>query len=387
MPFTRKMNVGCLDTNVEGSLNTSLRRIRRLGDWLRDLSFPRFTLLILTIEVLRLGLHWQRDPVLGYQEWAATWPSGSSWDTSPIWVLWSRVGFTDSLTWPVSWIVLVVVTLVTIAFLGHRYLTSWQARFLVLTVLASGIPLRLMEGVGHYDILFLLASISIAFPKKFIWITAAIIGGFANAEVAVIAGVGVILAALAFHNRTNVAKGLTFAASGALVALGVRIATELLGTEAGGRTAVFMEGVIPSLVGNLGWLPLILATGYLGAWFVVLFVIADMPGTRQILLLVSALVIVPVAMTLVTLDGTRVFVVTSAAALVLTIQTWVSKLPTTRKLDGRSSFSPSVGLAITFSVFVLVPEVSVFVLDPEVRLAPWELLVDVLYAVRPELLP
>lgn len=372
---------------MQGSPNSGLRRLRRLGDWLRDLSFARFTLLVITIEVLRLGLHWQREPVFGYQDWAASWPSGSSWDTSPAWLVWSRFGLTDFVLWPTTWVVLVVMTLVVIAFLGHRYLTSWQARVLVLVVLASGIPLRLMEGVGHYDILFLLASISIAFPKKIIWITAAVIGGLANAEVAVIAGVSVILAALAFQDRTNVTKGLTFAASGALVTLGVRIATEVSGTEAGGRTAVFIEGVIPSLVGNLGWLPLILTTGYLGAWFVVLFIIADMLGTRQILLLVSALVIVPAVMTLVTLDGTRVFVVTSAAALVLTIQTWISKLPPTRELDGGTSFSPSVGLAITFSIFVLVPEVSVFVLDPEVRLAPWQLLVDVLYTVRPELLP
>lgn len=372
---------------MQNSLEISLRRISRLGDWLRDLSFPRFAGLVLSIELLRLGLHWQSEPVLGYQEWASSWPSGSSWDTSPLWIIWSRFGLADSPLWPISWLVLVGLTLVVIALLGHRYLTGWRARLLVLTVFSSGIPLRLMEGAGHYDVLFLLGSISLAFPRKSVWILAAVLAGLTNAEVAIVAGVSVILTAMAFRDSSNVKKGMTLAGSGALVAFGVRLATDTSNVEVGGRTAVFLEAIIPSLVGNLSWLPLLLATGYLGAWFVVSLIIIGMPRPRQLIFLISGLVIVPGLMTLVTLDGTRVFVVTSAAAFVLTIQHWVSRVSSTNIPGGRSFLSPSVALSIAFAIFVLVPEVSVFVLDPEFRLAPWQLLVDVLYAVRPEILP
>lgn len=381
------MNGKCLDISVEGFLKTSLRRLSRLGDWLRDLSFAQFTFLVIAIELLHLGLQWQREPVLGYQEWAASWPSGSSWDTSPAWLVWSRSGLTDTLLWPATWLILAVVSLVVITFLGHRYLTSWQARFLVLAVLASGIPLRLIEGIGHYDVLFLLASVSIAFPKKIIWITAAIVGGLANAEVAVVAGASVLLAAFAFRDSTNVRKGLTLAASGALVTLGVGIATAVSGTKAGGRTAVFLEGIVPSLVGNFAWLPVILVTGYLGAWFVVLLIAIGMPTARQAVLLITGLVILPTLMTLVTLDGTRVFVVTSAAALVITIQSWVAHVSTGDHQIGRAAVSPSLGLSAAFLLLIFTPEVSVFVLDPEVRLVPWQFVVDALYTVQPQLLP
>jgi len=280
-----------------------------------------------------------------------------------------------------------VASLVVIAFLGHRYLSSWQARFLVLAVIASGIPLRLIESVGHYDVLFLLASVSLAFPKKTVWIAASVVGGLANAEVAVVAGVSVVLAALAFRDSTNVKKGLALAASGTVVTSGIWIASQASGTESGGRTSVFIEGIVPSLVGNLGWLPLLLATGYLGAWFVVVLIISGVSNTRRLALLISALVVVPGLMTLVTLDGTRVFVVTSAAALVLTIQTWIMRASLASDFVPWSGVSRSMALSLIFSVFVLVPEVSVFVLDPEVRIAPWQFLVDVLYTIQPELLP
>lgn len=377
----------CLDVCVQGSLDTGLRRLSQLGRWLGDLSFAKFTILVLSIELMRLGLSWQREPVFGYREWASSWPNGSSWDTSPLWTVWSRFGLTDSILWPISWIVTVVLTLIVISFLGHNYLTSWQARFLVLSVLASGIPIRLMEGLGHYDVLFLLASVSLAFPVRIVWIAAAVTGGLANAEVAVVAGLSVILAGLAFRNATNVKRGLALAGFGVLVTLSVRIATEVSGAQAGGRTSVFLEGVVPSLVGNLAWLPLILATGYLGAWFVVLLIIIGMPTARQMLLLIAGLLIIPGLMTLVTLDGTRVFVVTSAAAMTLTIQTWIAEKSSWVTANGQSTFPASTALALLFAIFILVPETSVFVLDSEVRLAPWQFLLDVLYAVQPEFLP
>ena len=346
----------------------------RLGSRLLDIPYPLFVALATSLVFIHTGfrLPWQPDD--DYFMVTTSWPGGSSWDSSILWsVVPERIGLTKPIVWNITWSGLALATVITVAWRTAALVPRGTQRHFLLTILASGVPLLLASRLGFYDIPFLLGVVIVAlFPPRW-WIIGVVIVAGSNAEMGIVAGLCALLVGLAFGVRSIVVRSLmTVIAS--FVPLVLLTTTQALsgGVPSGSRIALLRTNAISSFTSNLPWLPLLISTLYLGAWIIVLLMITSLPGPLGRVYLVSGLVVVPLAFSLVTLDGTRVAVASASLGFLFATHTWFSARKRVEILEKDSTVA-SLGVIALLVLALLPSAVSVFVpMSWEGFFAPWE---------------
>ena len=362
-------------------LALGLSRLQAFGDRLLQIRYRWLVVGLMAIEIARIGSGLSLGFVSAHPGKSLAWPTSSGLDSFPLWLVTTWLPPVPQLL-PLLAVALSVGTLGLVAILGHATFSGWRARIFFLGVLGSAIPLRLVEGTGHYDTLFILGSVLIAFPQRWLWVVGSLIATTSHSEASVISGVSVLLVGFAFRQQAIRQRGLLLTLIGTASTIAITTAGQLADRSSDTRATLLVDYLGASIANNVAWLPQTLASGYLAAWLVVIVMIMSVDSGRQVVLLTSGLVLLPALTMVFTLDGTRVFVVSSTAAFLLTFIAWLSSGSTAQSPRAIKERAPGYLAGVLFILMIVVPETSVFTLSPDIRIAPWKVLVDVYFALR-----
>lgn len=241
-----------------------------------------------------------------------------------------------------------VVTVAAVFAVGvmvwRRFRTSDQRWFVLVGLAASSYPVMLLVRVGHYDVWFLLGAAVVVLGRS--W-PAALVGGslmgLTNVEQAFVALV-TLAAVAALLDRTllrsvGLAAGAIFAAWAS-----VQVWYAAYDVEQETRAGLLGENLDASWRGFVRALPVQVFSWFSAAWLAVISV-------SRTILVFATLVTLPAIMTIITVDGTRVFVacVTPAFLALLSVAA--------RELD-----SPQLQRLTrwTLILMILTPGVSTF---------------------------
>lgn len=276
---------------------------------------------VLVIAVLRCGVGWtsipQQDIFLAH---AASFPDpGATY--SGLSVLSPAVAHLAHADTHARWFLFhAAVTLIAIGvlvWLTYRRFDERDERLLVLaTVAASGVTAGMLQQVGFYDIWVILAAILLVLPRGLApSIAAGLLLGATNSEQGVLALLAFVLCALALDRRMLARAGVAFAA---LVAarFGVHLWYQLSDVSEVTRAGELGPHLRDSFMNFAGAWPVQVYAWFSAAWILVLGAIGRVRGKDR-LLLVTGLVLIPAIGSMITLDGTRVFVCLSTPALLL----------------------------------------------------------------------
>lgn len=207
--------------------------------------------------------------------------------------------------------ILVLVAAWVIWKVSRWALPAGRHRDAAILLACSQVPAVLLLALGHYDVFTIGGGSLVAIGGGAGSLVAgALLMGLSNAEHA--GGALVALAFVGYVTRAAVVRR-------ALWALGIVVAARVaLGIWSAGTTQsrgdLFFGNLGDSVrgVARNGWIHVF--TWYGAAWIFVILAIARAPARR--LWLLAGLVVLPAALTLITLDGTRVFAVASWPAYV-----------------------------------------------------------------------
>ena len=357
-----------------------LSAFSRLGGWLLRLPYAAFAALASVLTVIHLGfrLPWQPDD--RYMTLVANWPTGLSWDSSPLWILLPKVlGAFSTWSWNLIWISMTLASLLVVIWHTPRALPPSTQRHFLVTFLASGIPLLLATRMGLYDNLFVLGVVLTVLLRSRWWILGCIITAGSNSELGIAAGLSALLVGLSLQDQSIRQRALTTVSVSALMALLTIFFTAFRGTSTdGSRLALLPSLVGRSLAANLPWFPLIVSTMFLGSWIVVL-VMSFSSLQQKRLLFFLGLVGLPILLALVTLDGTRVAVSASSLAFLFSLRWWLSRPEIADALESTPGVAATLLTGI-FAALILTPAVVIFVpVLLEGFFPPWESLYVLLW--------
>ena len=191
-----------------------------------------------------------------------------------------------------------------------------------------------------------------------------------------------VMVGFAFQQGAIKQRGIWLILIGAVSTIIITVYSQLAVQSSATRGSLLVDYLGASIAGNIAWLPQTLATGYLAAWLVVVVVILSVTSGRRVAILITGLVLLPALMMVLTLDGTRVFVITSSAAFLLAFNSWLASKSTAPSFTSFKKSAPAYFVGILLILAITVPETSVFTLSPDIRIAPWQIVVDVFYAMK-----
>jgi hypothetical protein len=341
-----------------------------LGRFLARIRYSVFVILLFVVVVLHTGARWPWTPDEEFLAVARNWPGGSGWDTSIGWLAPARLGISGELGWSMLWIAVIAGSIVVSVICARWTMGDPYARVFLLAIAASSIPFRLTGWIGFYDGLFLSGVLLSAVLGPRLWWIGAVMLAAANPEMGVVAGLAALLVGFGLRSPLVMRRGTGALGLSVLLIALVTIA-RLLGDAPGveSRLQLLSANSVTSVTSNIGWWPLTVATMFAGAWLVVVVVIVTPARIRGKCLVALGLVVIPLAFTLVTLDGTRVAVASSSLAFVLGVREW--RRSAQESLDAQG---PPVGvfplMAILLILAVFTPAVSVLPYSPSADFYP-----------------
>lgn len=365
-----------IDTTPAAGIHPSLAVFARFGTWLTAIPYWLLIALLVTATTLHAGFRVVWHPDLPYEMAAANWPStNDTWASSIGWlVIPSRLGLVGSPLWDWLWVGLLVLTVVVVAVCARRLLPEPTARLFVVVIAASAIPVQLLWSLGRYDELLLVGVLLLAVLGQRTWWIGALLIGLANPEMGIAAGIAGLLVGIGLRSRVVLVRSGGAVAASIIAGIVVVVARHLDGgADTGSRASALGKNLAWSVGINLQWLPMTLSTMYLTAWLVVIVAVFRPRRAAARWWLAAGLVGVPMILTIITLDGTRVAVGTSSVAFVLLLREWLVDTA-----DGKAGFQlkdvPTI-IGVLAATALLVPAASVFVYDPAAAfLPPWEVL-------------
>lgn len=345
-----------------------------LGAWLQRIPYFFFALGLGALTLLHTGFRLPWLPDADYFMVATNWPSGSTWDSSILWILIpDALGLTAPLTWSLLWASLALITMVFVARKARTALPQETRRLFLLTTAASGIPLLLVSRLGFYDIPFILGVTIAALAGRRWWIIGPIIIALTNAEMGLVAGVAGILTALSLRDAEGKKRSLAVLVFSILGTVAVFLLQAANSAPVGANRATLLpENAAASLSSNLIWFPLLVATLYLGAWIVVGLIVTSTETWHSALLIMCALIVLPLVSAIVTLDGTRVAVGTSSLAFFLATRAWFNRGQLSQVMRSHPQVL-HLSLSLLTLLMLLSPAISVFAPNvDEGVFPPWE---------------
>lgn len=343
------------------------------GYKLARLPYPLFAVASISLSLFHTGWRLPWRPDARFEALASGWPTGISWDSSPLWIMLPKIfGIVSDWRWDILWLTVAIGTFAVIAVQTRLLFPDSTQRHFLLTVLASGIPIILVGRIGLYDVPFIFGIVLTVLLRSRAWIFGPVIASGSNAELGLAAGVCALLVSFALPRDSMRVRSVVVVSLSVLVTVSTHVALMLQGVPSEeSRLALLPKLALQSLAANVAWFPIVVATMYFGAWMVVASISLSHLQQRRVLL-VSGLIVLPLLATLLTLDGTRVAVCASSMAFLIALRWWFA----TREVQQAFRRNPAVASISLTALVILVlitPAVSLFVPAPmEAFYPPWQ---------------
>jgi hypothetical protein len=298
-------------------LNT---KVLRLGNWLEQISFLRFTFLALAIAIFKIGVLGNGPEAIGWiRESANSFPEPSSWMSTSILqtLIFLILGNPSNIIW---WGFSSLIWLVSLLAIGKLVTDGSQfKRHLILILLLTPVFSTTITMIGKYDI-FIVLGIAIALQAR-IQITklaGALIACSANPELTLISSLAILgIVFLPNLNRFRKSAFLLFSTS-LISTLAGSIWLRENGINSRFSAATdFGDEWKHAIRSFLGYWPLAVFAGLGALWLVVGLCLLQLDKKNLKFALISCIGIPAISSFILTHDGTRVFAVVSVAPFFL----------------------------------------------------------------------
>lgn len=328
--------------------------------------------------LLHTGARWPWSPDAEFVSVVTGWPIGSSWDTSVGWLAPAWLGITGSVEWAAVWVGVVLVSLVVTITRARVVLGDLGARVFLLAIAASALPSRLSGWLGFYDSLLISGALLVTVLGPRTWWIGAVLLASANPEMGLVGGICALLVGLGLKEHWVTLRGIGVTVTSALIIAVVSV-IRVTSSAGGGpsRFELLLTNTSRALNLNLSWLPLTVATMFAGAWLLVALIVLSPAQTSRRWLALAGLVVLPVAFTLVTLDGSRVAIGTSVLAFLMGTRVWLERNPATRPGTAPGPVNEVLVAGLTL-LALLVPAISILAYSPQADFyPPWEFIAQI----------
>jgi hypothetical protein len=246
---------------------------------------------------------------------------------------------------------LTAIAFVFIPWAARRAATQQDARLLMVLIILGPIGVVLLNNLGRHDVLVILGGLALGFlGRNWRWALAgAAVMVLGNPEQAVVASAVLLL--LTFSRELRPWR------AGAVIALSISsVAFIVLSTWAAGAGVGSRATFVGGLLGNsiyqfFGNFPLSLYAGYGVIWIVILWSLFQARTPLRWLILIC-LILIPAAMTAITLDQTRVFVGVSTGAVTAVLVAFVPLMRAAAEAAGyRNTLSWTLACAAFLPAF------------------------------------
>ena len=298
-------------------LNT---RMLRLGNWLEQISFLRFSVLAFTIAIFKIGVLGHGPDAIGWiRESANSFPEPNSWMSTSILqtLIFLILGNPSNLIW---WGFSSVFWLVSFFTIGKLVSDRSQfKRHLILILLLTPVFSTTITMIGKYDIYIVLGiAITLQTRMRLTKLAGALIACFANPELTLISSLA-ILGIIFLPNLNQFRKSAFLLFSTSLI---TTLAGSIWLRENGinsrfSAATDFGDEWKHALRSFLGYWPLAVFAGLGALWLLVGLCFLQLDKWNLKLALISCIGIPAISSFLLTHDGTRVFAVVSVAPFFL----------------------------------------------------------------------
>ncbi|MCA0337832.1 MAG: hypothetical protein LCH66_13380 [Actinobacteria bacterium] len=299
--------------------------LARLGQRLQELPLALFLGGLLLLSILKGGLGGVGPNYLvGVRRALAAFPeSVGAFSSSPGVLLLMKAsgGSSDGAFWALGGLLLALA--VSLGVHASAALGEWRRIGLTLATLAPTWVCSLVM-LGHHDVFTVTGTVAAVLARRrLITVLGAGLALLGNMEQTAVAGLAALLVAAAVGDRRRVRSAAVVAGIGAAAAVALNLtlaasdATSRLGEA---QNAGNLEASLRHFLG--GW-PLALWAALGGLWLLVAMCLTVVSSWRRRALALLGVLVIPVAASALTLDGTRVAASVSSAALAtLLVSTW-----------------------------------------------------------------
>jgi hypothetical protein len=331
----------------------------RLSRWLSRVPLAAYLLIVIALALFRSGIWFTPVPIEVIEENLRSFPQPFPWSESTSYglrsLLWIFGVGTAEGSMQLTAIATASCIAVCILAVGMRF-RGTALRLMLMVVILGPMTTVMLGNIGRNDMLLLTGSVIVACAvpgRQWPWLTvigaALMVSG--NPEQAVAASGALLVASLT--------SGLARYRKPAVVALGVCTAGFLLlqlrsasaGTDS--RLGIFTDNLKASLKLFLSDAPLVTYSGYAALWLLVGYCMVN-SSTKDRWLLALAFIAVPLLLTAMTLDQTRVWVGVSSLAI-LALAGSVAR----KDGEGNPSTGSELLVGATFLAFIFMPAIEV----------------------------
>lgn len=326
--------------------------LERLNRWLISIPIWVYTVIMGVAIIVKSGLSFAPLDASEFQNFPLPpnyWPALSYGMRSLVY----GTGQTDSTTFGIIGLLLVLITIITITFLAKQALDPVAARLFILFAIVGPIGMVLFNRIGQNDVFVILGAVLITFLGMrwfpfLIGLTLMLLG---NPEQTVVA-LSVLLL-LSGIPRLKVWRRRAIA--GLLISLVVFLFLSSLARSVGAKSRLeylpdYLSNSFYAFAANL---PLSLYAAFGAFWLIAAWIFVHLNRNERIWLVVG-LVLAPLAVTMITVDQTRVFVGVSVLAVFILLKTYLADIK--QNLDARG-ISSVIAAALIIVLFLPVIDI------------------------------
>ena len=327
--------------------------VKRLDRWLNSIPIWFYTVLVTVTIIVKSGLSFAALNIDTFQNFPYP-PDHWSALSYGMRLLVYGTGQKETLTFGVVGFLLTIVVIVLIAYSGWRSVDAVAGRLIILLAIVSPIGMVLFNRLGQNDVFMILGATVIAFfgPKIIPFLVGLLLMFLGNPEQTIVALVTVLV--LSFIPELRAWRRLAIA--GILVGISAFIVLSVFARSVGSRTRIeylpdYLSNSFYAFAANL---PLSFYAFFGAFWLVLAGIILHFSRNSRIFL-ISGLIVIPIFVTMITVDQTRVFVGVTTLSVFILLKTYVPEL---KKYFDARGFEPLLGA--TFLVVVFLPIIDIW---------------------------
>lgn len=300
----------------------ALGLVSKVGRACRTLPYWVFAVLVVLVGIIRIGPLGVGAEVLSwFRSSAASWPEPSHYSSGslgPTVLMWLGGSPSDT-TW---WIGALVAWLATIGFLlvAVRRFELW-GRLMVVAIAVSPAFSVSLTLIGHYDLFLIWGTLLVVLSRNRVLLAVGVLlAVLGNPQASLVAGIALSITAVGLGNRRLVFRGIALASVAVVAVIGIFLWFLLAGSSVDRFSTVTQDALGLSTLRNFGGIwPLAIYAFFGPLWLVMLIAWSSLRRVQLLLVLVGT-VGLPLVATLVTWDGTRVFVAVGLASLIAALE-------------------------------------------------------------------